>query len=365
MKYIKKVEFNDSVYINESKGIDDIDYINDILFELKDDGWIVSIDYIAHRHMKNLPDNYTALSDKDYVIVIIQKEKSSTNMFGNIEYPKDSYFLFSEIEDYVYRILDAYNDRYVEMEAIIDDKPTYSLKKYYNREDSTYKPTYIEIKKDDIYELTGILGIVIKIQLTGQNLDLKNKSILENKMKYLKKYESFNSTLLNLENNIDTHLISIIKDNFKIGSNILEISCGNADDSLYLKELGYNIKCTELDHNYVENAKNLGLDCIKHDTMDKFPYDNDEFDLIYSRLGLHYFSESQLDSIFSELSRIGKSILTTVKVEEDSFKTGKVILSPQKWNEIINKYFNIEIFDVKEGLLYDKPSKWIEIFAKK
>lgn len=184
-------------------------------------------------------------------------------------------------------------------------------------------------------------------------------------MRYLKKYEAFNSPLLNLENNIDKHLISIITDNFKIGSNILEVSCGNAADSLYLKELGYNIKCTELDDNYVENAKNLELDCIKHDTTHKFPYNNDEFDLVYSRLGLHYFSQSQLDSIFSELSRIGMSILITVKVEEDSFKTGKVILSPQKWNEIINKYFNIEFFDIKEGLLYDKPSKWIEIFAKR
>lgn len=184
-------------------------------------------------------------------------------------------------------------------------------------------------------------------------------------MRYLKKYESFNSPLLNLENNIDKYLISIITDNFKIGSNILEVSCGNAADSLYLKELGYNVKCTELDENYVENAKKLGIDCIQHDTTNKFPYDNEEFDLVYSRLGLHYFNESQLDSIFSELSRISKSILITVKVEEDYFKTGKVILSPQKWNEIINKYFNIEKFDIKQGLLYDKESKWIEIFAKK
>jgi SAM-dependent methyltransferase len=184
-------------------------------------------------------------------------------------------------------------------------------------------------------------------------------------MKYLKTYKTFESVLLNLENNLDTHLLSIIKDNLPIGSDILEISCGNAADSLHLKELGYNVKCTELDDNYVSNAKKLGLDCIKHDTKNKFPFSDEEFDLIYSRLGLHYFTESELDSILSELSRIGSSILITVKVEEDHFKTGKVILTPEIWSEIINKYFNIEMFDIKKGLLYDKPSKWIEIFAKK
>lgn len=185
-------------------------------------------------------------------------------------------------------------------------------------------------------------------------------------MKYLKTYlESFNSPLLSLSDNIDYELIDIIEKNFDKGSSVLEISCGNAADSLHLKELGYNVKCTELDDNYVNNAKDLGLDCIKHDTKNKFPFSNNQFDLIYSRLGLHYFTESELDSILSELSRIGRNILITVKVEEDDFKTGKVIISPEKWKNLIDKYFNIEIFNIKEGVLYNKPSKWIEILGKK
>lgn len=184
-------------------------------------------------------------------------------------------------------------------------------------------------------------------------------------MKYLKTLEAFNSPLLSLSDNIDHQLIDVIKKNFDKGSSILEISCGNGADSLYLKELGYDVKCTELDDNYISNAIKLGLDCIKHDTKNKFPFDDNQFDLIYSRLGLHYFTESELDSILSELSRIGRSILITVKVEEDDFKTGKVIISPEKWNEIINKYFNIIDFNVNQGKLYNKESKWIEIFANK
>lgn len=180
---------------------------------------------------------------------------------------------------------------------------------------------------------------------------------------YKKFLESIGSPLLNLSDNIDQHLISIIQDKLKSGS-ILEISCGNAADSLYLKDLGYDVVCTDLNPEYVENAKNLGLESIIHDTKNKFPFDDNHFDLIYSRLGLHYFTEDELKGILLELNRIGKSILITVKVVDD-IQTGKVILTPDKWKELISLYFDIDIFEIKEGELYGSMSKWIEIFAKK
>lgn len=79
------------------------------------------------------------------------------------------------------------------------------------------------------------------------------------------------SILLNLKDNEDISMINIIKSKFPIGSKILEISCGNGVDSLYLKSIGYDVTCTELNDDYVNNAKDLGLNCIKHDTLNKFP----------------------------------------------------------------------------------------------
>jgi SAM-dependent methyltransferase len=181
--------------------------------------------------------------------------------------------------------------------------------------------------------------------------------------KYTKFIESIGSPLLNLNDNIDKHLIKIIQDKLKSGS-ILEISCGNASDSLYLKKLGYNVICTDLNPDYVENAKNIGIECILHDTRNKFPFKNNQFDLVYSRLGLHYFTENELKNILSELKRIGKSILITIKIVDD-IQTGKIIFTPEKWKELISSYFDIDIFEIKEGELYDNKSKWIEIFAKK
>jgi SAM-dependent methyltransferase len=180
---------------------------------------------------------------------------------------------------------------------------------------------------------------------------------------YQKFYESIGSPLLDLSNNVDHHLISKIQKSVKPADSILEISCGNGSDSLKLQELGYEVTCTEYNTDYVKNAQDLGLDCIQHDTKKKFPFSNDEFDLIYSRLGLHYFTEEELNSIFSELQRIGKRILITVKVVDD-IKTGKVILTPDKWNEIISKFFDIKVFEIKEGELYGSQSKWIEILGE-
>lgn len=181
---------------------------------------------------------------------------------------------------------------------------------------------------------------------------------------FLESLDTINSPLLSLSDNVDKHLISIIKDNVGEGSKILEVSCGNAADSLYLKQLGYDVTCTEFDEGYVNNAIDKGLNCIKHDTRLKFPFRDLEFDLAYSRLGLHYFTENELESIIGELRRISKKILITVKVEQDSIMTNKIILTPDKWKEIIENFFQIEIFNVKEGFLYGKESKWIEILAK-
>lgn len=52
----------------------------------------------------------------------------------------------------------------------------------------------------------------------------------------------------------------------------------------------------------------------------------------------------------------------TVKVVDD-IKTSKVILTPDKWNEIISNFFDIKSFEIKEGILYNSKSKWIEIYA--
>lgn len=183
----------------------------------------------------------------------------------------------------------------------------------------------------------------------------------------MKKIDNFTkfceSILLNLVDNVDNHLISVIQNEVQQGGSILEISCGNAADSLKLKRLGFSVKCTDLDDKYIQNANELGLDCIKHDTIDKFPFGDLEFDLVYSRLGLHYFKEEDLHQILKELRRIGKKLLITVELVDD-IKTGKVILTEEKWLALVSEHFQIKTSEVKEGILYGGKTKWLEILAE-
>ncbi len=182
------------------------------------------------------------------------------------------------------------------------------------------------------------------------------------------------SLLLKLKDNVDEDMISKIQSVSSPPSRILEISCGNGSDSLYLKNLGFEVKTTEINDEYVTNANKLGLSCVKHDTENSFPFKSNEFDLIYCRLGLHYFKKDQLFNIFSEIGRICKYLIFSVKlVDDDSLYlpqgrsdcqlTNKLILSVDDWIEITESKFTILDKEIKSGVLYGKESRWIEILA--
>lgn len=183
-------------------------------------------------------------------------------------------------------------------------------------------------------------------------------------MKYLKKFTLFedNSPLLNLTNNTDFELLNLIESFNPI--TILEISCGNGSDAIELSNRGYKISATDLNAEYVAQASKY-IDCIQHDTRHKFPFEDNSFDLVYSRLGLHYFDKVDLEKIFQEISRITKKYLIfTVKLVDD-IPTGKVILDKKDWEELTSKFFTIISSEVKTGLLYNNQSKWLEVTCQK
>ncbi len=184
-------------------------------------------------------------------------------------------------------------------------------------------------------------------------------------MKYLKRFNEsvIGSPLLKLSNNIDIDMMSIIESKIPYGRNILEISCGNGSDALYLKEKGYGVVCTEINPEYCQNAISHGVDCIQHDTKDKFPFEDKQFDLVYSRLGLHYFEEEDLINIFMEISRITNYLLFSVKLT-NNIQTGKIIFTSDIYQNLVENDFKIESSQIKNGSLYGIQSKWMEILAK-
>jgi ubiquinone/menaquinone biosynthesis C-methylase UbiE len=182
-------------------------------------------------------------------------------------------------------------------------------------------------------------------------------------MRYLLPFKIFeNSILLNLKGNIDNNLINKIES--LSPKSILEISCGNGSDSIELNKKGYDIIATDSNKEYVDSVSQF-IKCIQHDTRGKFPFNDNQFDLVFSRLGLHYFTPEELVGIFNEISRITKKYLVyTVKLVND-IQTGKVILNKETWEKLTSDKFEIISSEVKSGTLYGNQSEWLEITAAK
>lgn len=184
-----------------------------------------------------------------------------------------------------------------------------------------------------------------------------NKQIFEN--------ESW-APLLNLKSNVDHQLINLIESMISENSKILEISCGNGADSFELKRKGYTVVSTENNREYYNYVSNHGINCIRHDTKDRFPFSDNSFDMVYSRLGLHYFTKEELKKIFSDINRITKYLVFTVKIKQDNLETGKIMISKNEWEDLVSSNkFEILSSIIREGILYDDQSTWLEISAKK
>ena len=60
------------------------------------------------------------------------------------------------------------------------------------------------------------------------------------------------SPLLDLTDNTDIQMINFIRSNFPKKSKILEIACGNGEDALHLKKLGYYVVATDINNDLVD-----------------------------------------------------------------------------------------------------------------
>jgi tellurite methyltransferase len=199
-------------------------------------------------------------------------------------------------------------------------------------------------------------------------------------MKYLKKYENWNNfhkMKSNNDKNIDliyernpNESINNIIDGLKPDSKILDLGCGDGVDSLYFYSMGFEVFSLDISDYVIEEnkEKNSNIDWKVYDiSTAKIPYDI-KFDLIYSRLSLHYFDKLTLDKILedvkSKMVNGSKFYLMVKTTNKESFKTGKKFYNRDEWYEILSKYFNNINIDKKSGKLYNIDSEWLEIICE-
>lgn len=188
-------------------------------------------------------------------------------------------------------------------------------------------------------------------------------------MRYLKLFRLFEgySPLLDLKSNIDRDMIKKISI-LRSHGDVLELACGNGSDAAELKRYGYNVTCVDNNQEYVDHVNGMGVKCLLHNIGDVLPFGDKLFDVVYSRFGLHYFTENKLNEVFTEIFRVMKSggyLVFTVKLAND-IDTGKVILDENKWIGISKDAgFDVISKDIKEGIQYGSHARWLETICRK
>lgn len=156
MKYLEKFKSFENVSVINSYVQD----VNDILLELYDENWIINVNYIPKR-WENPNANHIIKSD--YISVVIKKKQNESGS----RYPEGSQFKFSEVSEYINRIIDYFmtNDYRVRIcelnNAWYNGMPGHSEKGIWSDWIDSEMP---ELDKN-------ILGIEINIYLQGENLD--------------------------------------------------------------------------------------------------------------------------------------------------------------------------------------------------
>lgn len=165
------------------------------------------------------------------------------------------------------------------------------------------------------------------------------------------------------DKNILDRLVYDLDNNAKI----LDLGCGDGVDSIYLKEKGFDVYALDLSSVAINNLKESGINSKVYDikTAD-LPFSDDYFDLIYSRLALHYFDRFELSQILHNIKnkmKDGSTLYITSKTQsfKDKIQTGKQFLHKKEWLKILGYYFTDIHITEHSGRLYNIPSTWLEI----
>lgn len=114
---------------------------------------------------------------------------------------------------------------------------------------------------------------------------------------------------------------------------ILDLGCGQGQDSRYFAEHGYSVLDTDFSDQAITFAqqKNIfsNLDFKVLDVTDPLPFEDKTFDIVYSHLALHYFDKQKTKEVFEEITRILKDggilALLLNSVYDTEYNTGTMI----------------------------------------
>lgn len=92
---------------------------------------------------------------------------------------------------------------------------------------------------------------------------------------------------------------------------ILDVGCGSGTYAHFWKEQGYNVTGLDISEKSLEITRSKGVYCVKGDVTKRLPFEDNEFDLVYSDGLLEHFIDPK--PVLEEIFRVSrKYIVTTV-----------------------------------------------------
>lgn len=195
--------------------------------------------------------------------------------------------------------------------------------------------------------------------------------------------ERWNKSHLNIpkDKSVSTYAIDT-EINFPRHSKVLDLGGGSGTDAIYFCEKEHNVTVADISDVALETAKyktdQKGVTLETKQVIlpnETLPFLDETFDIVYSRLALHYFDEKDTSFILSEVYRVLKKsgkVYFTVKSPEDKNemeflkKTSKEIsenvfteegemksrYTKDQWKKIVEstKFNKIDIHDYIEDL---------------
>ncbi len=175
---------------------------------------------------------------------------------------------------------------------------------------------------------------------------------------------------------------------FPASAAVLELGCGLGNDSFFFAKKGHAVISTDFSETVIEQnqkhyqkQQNLSFQVI--DMSKLLPFNDVQFDVIYARLSLHYFTDTITKQLFTEIHRILKNggllcfICKSIddslygqgeQIEKDMFQFNGHIrhfFSEEYAKECLTDEYKIKVLETGEEDFYGKQSAFVKVVAQK
>lgn len=174
------------------------------------------------------------------------------------------------------------------------------------------------------------------------------------------------------------------KEYFNRKGKCLDLGCGIGQYSKELMSYGYEVTSSDISDIALEKVKEFNSNVIKLDMQEKLPFSDNEFDLVFANLSIHYFSDKDTKKLMLEIKRILKKdglFIGSVNGLEgyEKIKDTAIEIEKHYWfnknkyirlfdKEDLKKYlsiFNIINIEERETIRFEHKKNYLIFFVKK